>query len=365
MPSSATSVLRADWKASSASAWRPQRYSATICCARKRSCSGCRATSASSSATSSTSRPHARSASIARSNASGVTRPNAPRRSAHTARRRDPRAPARATAPAQRGTPRRDAKAPLGQRPRTRRSPGARRPPSPARRRRPRRRSRARESRSSSRPRGLAQLRHVGLQHVSRGDRRIVAPDLIHQPRDRHDLVRVHEQDRQQARWRGPPMRAGTPPTSASSGPRTRNSSPTPGETSSSQALAPSLLGSPAGSVTRTRPTDEGVLFYGRVTTAEGPGPLVALRSTSGAEPMRYGGVRDKLRQEPDGVRLCTGSGRLWWRGRSEQVGKRSPWSACSRRCSRSSPCGFYGCGTTARAGRQPPRVSTHRHGPV
>ena len=44
---------------------------------------------------------------------------------------------------------------------------------------------------------GLAQLRHVGLQHVPRGDRRVAAPDLVHQTRDRHDLVRVHEQDRQ------------------------------------------------------------------------------------------------------------------------------------------------------------------------
>ena len=63
MPSPSTSAARAAWYASSASAWRPDRYSASISWARRCSRSGCRRTSASSSPISSACRPSARSSS--------------------------------------------------------------------------------------------------------------------------------------------------------------------------------------------------------------------------------------------------------------------------------------------------------------
>ena len=64
-PICSTSTSRAARYAASASAWRPERYSASIRCACNRSCRGCAATSASSSGSTSAWRPAARSASIA------------------------------------------------------------------------------------------------------------------------------------------------------------------------------------------------------------------------------------------------------------------------------------------------------------
>ena len=126
-----------------------------------------------------------------------ATRPGAPRRSAR--RLVGEIRQSRPTPERERGAElrARDAKAPLGQRPR----PGAR----PALEDLQVQRAVGDHDDVSASPshdriaaQGLAQLRHVGLQHVPRGDRRVAAPDLVHQPRDRHDLVRVHEQDRQQ-----------------------------------------------------------------------------------------------------------------------------------------------------------------------
>jgi hypothetical protein len=44
----------------------------------------------------------------------------------------------------------------------------------------------------------LGQLRHIRLNHVSSSDRWLFAPDLVHEPGDGHDLVRMHEQKGQQ-----------------------------------------------------------------------------------------------------------------------------------------------------------------------
>ena len=44
----------------------------------------------------------------------------------------------------------------------------------------------------------LAQLRDIRLKHVSSGDRWLLGPDLVHKPRDGHNLVGVHEQKGQQ-----------------------------------------------------------------------------------------------------------------------------------------------------------------------
>ena len=69
IPSSSTSIRRTSWYVSSASACRPQRYSASISCARGRSLYGWAATSASRSATTSRCRPSASSASTSSSRA--------------------------------------------------------------------------------------------------------------------------------------------------------------------------------------------------------------------------------------------------------------------------------------------------------
>ena len=69
MPSPSTSAVRVRPKARNASPWRPHRYSASMCIARRFSRKGCSTVSASSSATTSRWRPARMSASIRASSA--------------------------------------------------------------------------------------------------------------------------------------------------------------------------------------------------------------------------------------------------------------------------------------------------------
>ena len=211
------------WKASSASACRPARYSASISCPRSRSRSGCSATSVSSSPTSSGVRPASRSASSRSSSAA----------SRSSSSRRD-LAPANVSkANSASGGPRQSASA--SRQLCARCSAG---PPSPRRRRpleRDRRRagpdrreagSRAASSRAPSVPERLPQLRDEVLERGRRRPRRLLAPERVDRAdRSRPTRPASSRSSASKARCFGPPSSTRDASARTSSGPSSRNSS--------------------------------------------------------------------------------------------------------------------------------------------
>ena len=200
MPSSSTSNLRVAAYNANASDWRPERYRASIRCAQRRSRSGCWAVSVSSSATSAAWRPSSRSASIRSlerlqaqllqagdlAGGEGVEGEVGQRRTPPQGQGLAENVPGTLESTLRVGAPSlleeslEDAQVNL------RRIDSQHIPVV------------ACDDRIAGRPGGtgerLAQPRHVDLHRLGRPRRRLVTPQLVHQPVARDDLARVQDQ---------------------------------------------------------------------------------------------------------------------------------------------------------------------------